>query len=290
MVFDTVRRTRRRVVVIIVLAGVLAALVAVFPPAAHPASTPLVPAHRLAVVAATGRDDLLPQAGALPAPRLVLVRSVAASQAPPQTQAPPHTAVTSHLTAVQDALADLRELDRTMRPEHPAAGSTASAISDLTRYATQLRTGQRPAATPAGPVPTRQTPAATGIPQSARYPAGTSRAATAVRYAFAQLGKPYVWGAAGPDAFDCSGLVMRAWEAAGVPLPHYTYSIWQTGRHITRSQLRPGDLVFPHGLGHVQIYIGGGNVIEAPHKGAVVRISPLLPHAYGYLTPTPQQT
>ncbi len=197
-------------------------------------------------------------------------------------------ATQAHRSAARRALADLRELDRILRREHLRAGSAASALRELTRYVTL----PLPVKKPISQSPTAGSPSKGGaaaahrrsrIPNAVTAPAGTSRAATAIRYALAQLGKPYVWGAAGPRAFDCSGLVMRAWGAAGVKLPHFTGAIWQTGRHISRSQLRPGDLVYPYGLGHVQLYIGHGKVIEAPHTGADVRIRPLTSHAYGYL-------
>ena len=102
-------------------------------------------------------------------------------------------------------------------------------------------------------------------------------AAAAVAYAEAQIGKPYLWGATGPYAFDCSGLVMRAWQAGSVILPRTTYEQADAGRRISRDQLAPGDLVFSNGFGHVQLYVGGGEVIEALHTGAAVSISPLPP-------------
>ena len=85
---------------------------------------------------------------------------------------------------------------------------------------------------------------------------------------------PAVWGATGPDRFDCSGLVKWAYAQAGVPLPRTTYEQITEGVAVPRSQVRPGDLVFPH-PGHVQLAIGGGLVVEAPYAGAAVRISPL---------------
>ena len=100
-------------------------------------------------------------------------------------------------------------------------------------------------------------------------------AAQAVAVARAQIGKPYVWGASGPDSFDCSGLTMYAWRAAGVSLPHSTYAQWAATTHISQSELQPGDLVFFSGLNHVAIYSGGGMMIEAPHTGLNVREVPL---------------
>lgn len=97
----------------------------------------------------------------------------------------------------------------------------------------------------------------------------------AVGVAMAQLGKPYVWAAAGPDAFDCSGLVAYAFGAVGKPLPHSTYALYSMGVPVSSDQLQPGDLVFFDGLGHVGIYIGGGEFVHAPHSGDVVKISSL---------------
>jgi cell wall-associated NlpC family hydrolase len=91
-------------------------------------------------------------------------------------------------------------------------------------------------------------------------------------YARAQLGKPYVWAAAGPGGFDCSGLVMASFARIGVKLPHQTGSLIGRGRAVTRAQLRPGDLVFPSS-GHVGIYIGNGMMIHAPHPGDHVKVA-----------------
>jgi cell wall-associated NlpC family hydrolase len=91
-------------------------------------------------------------------------------------------------------------------------------------------------------------------------------------YARAQLGKPYVWAAAGPGGFDCSGLVMASFARIGVKLPHQTGGLIGRGRAVTRAQLRPGDLVFPSS-GHVGIYVGGNQMIHAPKPGDHVRIA-----------------
>lgn len=107
--------------------------------------------------------------------------------------------------------------------------------------------------------------------------ATSSRAQIAVRTALAQVGKPYQWAGAGPNAFDCSGLVMYAWRAAGVSLAHYTVSQYQETTRISQSQLQPGDLVFYNTgggaqPGHVTIYIGGGQVITADSPGTTIRV------------------
>ena len=100
--------------------------------------------------------------------------------------------------------------------------------------------------------------------------------AAAVAFAFAQLGKPYVWGGAGPDVFDCSGLTSQAWLHAGTPIPRTSQEQWAQLTHVPLDQLRPGDLiVYFQGATHVAIYIGGGLVIQAPHPGAFVDIAPI---------------
>ncbi|TML90112.1 MAG: hypothetical protein E6G06_12940 [Actinobacteria bacterium] len=112
-------------------------------------------------------------------------------------------------------------------------------------------------------------------PVSRPAPPQGKGAGQAVAVARAQIGKPYRWGASGPDSFDCSGLTMYAWRAAGVSLPHSTYAQWAATAHISQSDLQPGDLVFFSGLNHMAIYSGGGMMIEAPHTGLNVREVPL---------------
>jgi cell wall-associated NlpC family hydrolase len=98
-----------------------------------------------------------------------------------------------------------------------------------------------------------------------------------VGIAMQYLGVPYVWGGESPSGFDCSGLVAYVYAQVGISLPHSTYAQWAYGNavSVSRSQLEPGDLVFFYGLGHVGIYVGGGNFIHAPHTGSVVRIDSL---------------
>ncbi len=106
-------------------------------------------------------------------------------------------------------------------------------------------------------------------------------AAAAIAYAEQQLGKPYQWGATGPDAFDCSGLVMMAYRAAGVGIPRTSQQQWAWGPRVSSSEVEPGDLVFFAGSdgtttspGHVGIVIGGGLMIEAYAAGYPIRIAP----------------
>ena len=97
----------------------------------------------------------------------------------------------------------------------------------------------------------------------------------AVKLARSQLGVPYVYGGESPGGFDCSGLVMWVYGRLGIPLPHNAAALYSTGRPVAVSHLRPGDLVFFHGLGHVGIYIGQGRMIHAPQTGEQVEIEAL---------------
>ncbi len=111
--------------------------------------------------------------------------------------------------------------------------------------------------------------------------AASGRAAAAVRYAYSKLGTPYVWGGNGPYGFDCSGLTSAAWRAAGVSIPRTSYAQWYGLRKVSRSSLRPGDIVVFYGGGHVGIYIGGGKVIHAPGRGQRVKVG-----SVGYMSYT----
>lgn len=109
----------------------------------------------------------------------------------------------------------------------------------------------------------------------------SGRAAIAVHFALAQIGKAYVYGAAGPSAYDCSGLTMRAWGAAGVGLPHSSSAQFGSGTHISASQLQPGDLVFYyHPISHVGMYIGNGMIVNAENPSAGIRITGLYSMPY----------
>ena len=111
---------------------------------------------------------------------------------------------------------------------------------------------------------------------SATYTGTTStQGGKAVAFAYAQLGKPYQWGATGPGSFDCSGLAQAAWAAAGVSIPRTTYAQWAALPHISTSALEPGDLLYFDGIGHVAIYVGGGYLIDAPQTGMDVQKVPL---------------
>jgi cell wall-associated NlpC family hydrolase len=113
-------------------------------------------------------------------------------------------------------------------------------------------------------------------------------AAAAIAFALSQLGDMYLWGATGPNRWDCSGLTMGAWEKAGVQLPHYSVAQYEQIKHITADELRPGDLIFwaedsndPSTIFHVAMYLGGGRMVHAPRTGKPVK----LENVYYWETP-----
>lgn len=109
----------------------------------------------------------------------------------------------------------------------------------------------------------------------------SGRAGAAVAYAQAQVGDAYVYGAAGPDAFDCSGLTMMAWAQAGVSLPHSSSAQYSSGPHVAASALQPGDLVFYYNpISHVGIYIGNGMIVHAANPSTGVQVAGLYSMPY----------
>lgn len=105
--------------------------------------------------------------------------------------------------------------------------------------------------------------------------ASSAAAQKAVKFALAQVGKPYVFGAAGPGSYDCSGLTMASYAAAGISLPHSAAQQYNYGTHVSFDQLQPGDLLFFYRpIGHVTIYIGDGMMVSAPQPGQSVEVIP----------------
>jgi cell wall-associated NlpC family hydrolase len=117
--------------------------------------------------------------------------------------------------------------------------------------------------------------------QTGKYPRiqinGRSLGVQALRIAMSKIGDPYVWGGAGPNVFDCSGLVVWAYAQLGISLPHFTGALWNSGVHVSRGQLQPGDLVFFFAdISHVGIYVGHGFMLDAPTFGIPVGIHPIF--------------
>ena len=141
-----------------------------------------------------------------------------------------------------------------LRAEEEARKKAAEAAAQAAQAPTSS-----PTSTPGPPPPIPTGSSGVGHPQAASI---------ALHY----LGVPYVYGGASPSGFDCSGLVMYVYAQLGIALPHYTVAQWNATVPISQSQMQPGDLVFFDGLGHVGIYIGNGQFVDAPHTGSVVRI------------------
>jgi cell wall-associated NlpC family hydrolase len=155
----------------------------------------------------------------------------------------------------------------------------------------QLRAAERRAAERRAAAASREAPTApsAGSPAPAPPPNAVSgNVGAVVRYAYAQLGKPYQWGATGPGSFDCSGLTMMAWAQAGVSLPHSSRAQIGIGRQVTRSELQPGDLIFRYSpISHVSLYVGNGQQISATHTGSTVKLqSAFQGEIVGYSRPT----
>jgi peptidoglycan DL-endopeptidase CwlO len=119
--------------------------------------------------------------------------------------------------------------------------------------------------------------------QSATPPPASGSVAAVLAYAYAQIGKPYCYAGVGPSCYDCSGLTMQAWAQAGVMMSHGSYDQMASFPSVSMDQLQPGDLVFWDG--HVGIYIGGGQVIHAPHTGTNVQITSIWPGVIGAVRP-----
>jgi cell wall-associated NlpC family hydrolase len=156
---------------------------------------------------------------------------------------------------VADQQDEIDELNAAIRrAERRAAARAAAAAADAA------------AASAAAPVP--------GAPVNIKpAPAPNPRAQTAVEAALSQVGKPYQWGAAGPNSYDCSGLTMWAWGQAGVSLPHNSGAQYSATPRVDRSDWAPGDLLFfGSPIHHVAMYIGNGQMVEAPYSGQQVRV------------------
>ncbi|GAA3768918.1 C40 family peptidase [Streptomyces chiangmaiensis] len=174
------------------------------------------------------------------------------------------------LASLKSRQAELRRQKRTITEK----------LGEARRLLSRLTDGQRAQLTADGDPGRASRSALRGLtPVSAAAAAAhapNTRAAAALSYAYGKLGSPYVWGATGPDAFDCSGLVQAAYRSAGVSLPRTTYAQIGAGRRVSRSELLPGDLVFFYsGVSHVGIYVGNGQMIHAPNPSAPVRLAPI---------------
>jgi cell wall-associated NlpC family hydrolase len=171
-------------------------------------------------------------------------------------------------TATRDRSAQIAALEKQLRKEQAAVDAKLAAAKE---QLAELEEEERAAllASRSGDV---------RLPSS--VPA-SGRAAAAVRYAMAQVGDSYVYGAAGPSAFDCSGLTMMSWAQAGVGLPHSSSAQYGSGPHVSSDALQPGDLVFYYSpISHVGIYIGNGLIVHAANPGTGVRVAGVFSMPY----------
>jgi peptidoglycan DL-endopeptidase CwlO len=169
--------------------------------------------------------------------------------------------------AEREAAAEVARLDAKKTEVERAAARTRELLS-------QMRARSASSSPSAAPSP----PPSSG--------GGSGAGATAVRWAMSQVGRPYCYGGAGPSCYDCSGLTMRAWGQAGVSLPHSSAAQYGVGRHVSASELQPGDLIFYYSpISHVSIYIGNGQRVSATHTGDYVRVQSLGSSIVGYSRP-----
>ena len=164
-----------------------------------------------------------------------------------------------------------------------AAAAAAAAKNSTSGTPSTSKPKPKPAAKPKpNPKPSHHPPSSSGgSGGSPGTGSSSSIGRRVVAYALARVGDPYVWGAAGPRAYDCSGLTMRAYQSVGISLPHSSAAQYGYGRHVSASALQPGDLVFYYSpIHHVGIYIGGGMIVNAENPGVGVTVAPLYSMPY----------
>ena len=172
--------------------------------------------------------------------------------------------------ATEDRIAEVEETKEDMAEEKAAVDAKFSeAQALLDRLEAEEREALVSRSSTSRDVPTTSVPA-------------SGRAGAAIQYAMAQVGDAYVYGAAGPSAFDCSGLTMMAWAQAGVSLPHSSSAQFSSGPRVSEGDLQPGDLVFYYSpISHVGMYIGNGQIVHAANPGSGVTTAPL--HSMPYV-------
>ncbi|HUG65275.1 MAG TPA: NlpC/P60 family protein [Gaiellaceae bacterium] len=179
-------------------------------------------------------------------------------------QAAQRQAIESQIAAQNSLLASVKDEIAAMRAEEQRRQAALAAQARARAQAAQL----------ASQAQTQQTYDAAVVTPSYDADLPPARYGHVVSIAMQYLGIPYVWGGSSPSTgFDCSGLTMYVYAQVGVSLPHHAASQYNMGTPVSRDQLAPGDLVFFSGLGHMGMYIGGGQFVHAPHTGDVVKIS-----------------
>jgi cell wall-associated NlpC family hydrolase len=175
-----------------------------------------------------------------------------------------YTKLLHSLTAKQKAIWAAAQRAKEITQRRQAEQLLAAQQAQTATGATGGTTSQTPTQTPTPPARTSHVPTAS-----------SSVVQKAIAFALAQVGKPYVWGTAGPSTYDCSGLTMASYAAAGISLPHSAAQQYGYGTHVSFDQLQPGDLMFYYSpIGHVTMYVGDGRMISAPQTGDVVKVIP----------------
>ncbi len=186
----------------------------------------------------------------------------------------------SRREVLDGAQGDLAQLLAAQEAQKRREAAAAAELARQRQAAAAAAPASSPSTNPPAATPTPATPAAPAAeptpapPASAPLPSGSGNAAAA-SVAMRYLGVPYRWGGASPSGFDCSGLASYAYAQIGKSVPHYTVAIWNAFPKVPSGQLQVGDLVFYRGLGHMGIYIGGGQYVHAPQTGDVVKVSGL---------------
>ena len=176
----------------------------------------------------------------------------------------------TELAALQAVQAQQNALTKQIQTNLDAAQKVLDKLSDTERKRIEQENANE-AAEARKERPTRDSDRMDNSPVSA-----SGRAGDAVSAALSQLGDPYVWGAAGPSSYDCSGLMMYAWGKAGVSLSHSSKAQAGEGRRVSKDQLMPGDLIFYYSpISHVAMYLGNGRIVHAPRPGKSVEIAPM---------------
>jgi cell wall-associated NlpC family hydrolase len=178
-----------------------------------------------------------------------------------------------HERVMNSASAELRQMIAAEKERERREAEAQARLAQQRAAAASAATTAAPA-TSSGGGDSSSSGGSSGSAPSAPLPSGSGNAAAA-SIAMQYLGVPYVWGGASPSGFDCSGLASYAYAQIGKSVPHYTGAIWAAFPKVPSDQLAPGDMVFFNGLGHMGIYIGGGQYVHAPHTGDVVKVSSL---------------
>lgn len=174
------------------------------------------------------------------------------------------------VAAGEQQVADQVEADRLAAEQ--AAAARAAAAAQATTVTTATTTTTNTTTTTAS---STESSAAATAPQVSTGAAASAAGQAAMGVAMAQVGKPYVWGATGPNAFDCSGLMVYSFAQAGVSLPRTSYGMMSVGTAVSQSEMQPGDLIISYGGGHVGMYIGNGMMVHAANESIGVEVTSL---------------